>query len=67
MDSPTDQELKQLTEDVYETVLKLDFHYDRLSIGTAMTQIGLKIIKQETHPEDFQELLKLIQLTKDLL
>jgi hypothetical protein len=63
----TDEQLLQLTEDVYETVLKLDFHYDRLSIGTALTQIGLKIIKQETNPEDFRELLKLIQLTRDLL
>jgi hypothetical protein len=64
---PTDKQLLQLTEDVYETVLKLDFHYDRLSIGTALTQIGLKIIKQETHPEDFHQLLKLIYETKHLL
>ncbi len=64
---PTDKQLLQLTEDVYETVLKLDFHYDRLSIGTTLTQIGLKILKQETHPEDFKELLKLIYETKHLL
>jgi hypothetical protein len=63
----TDEQLLQLAEDVYETVLKLDFHYDRLSIGTTLTQIGLKILKQETHPEDFTELLNLIQLTKDNL
>jgi len=63
----TDQQLLQLTEDVWETVLKLDFHYDRLSIGTAMTQIGLKVLKQETHPEDFQQLLNLIYQTKDQL
>lgn len=63
----TDEQLTQLAEDVYETVLKLDFHYDRLSIGTTLTQVGLKILKQETHPEDFNQLLKLIQLTKDQL
>lgn len=63
----TDEQLRQLTEDVWETVLKLDFHYDRLSIGTAMTQIGLKLIKQETHPEDFQQLIKLIYETSDKL
>lgn len=62
---PTDQQLLQLAEDVWETVLKLDFHYDRLSIGTTLTQVGLKILKQETHPEDFQQLLNLIQITKD--
>ncbi len=63
----TDEQLKQLTEDVYETVLKLDFHYDRLSIGTTLTQIGLKIIKQETHDRDFDELIELIYKTKHLL
>jgi hypothetical protein len=63
----TDEQLKQLTEDVYETVLKLDFHYDRLSIGTVMAQIGLKIIKSEIHDSDFEELINLIQQTKHLL
>lgn len=63
----TDEQIKQLAEDVYEIVLKLDFHYDRLSIGTTLTQVGLKILKQETHPEDFHQLLKLIYETKHLL
>ena len=57
----------QLLEDVWETVLKLDFHYDRISIGTILTQVGLKILKQEIHPKDFEELIKLIYLTKDQL
>lgn len=64
MDSLTDQ---QLAEDVYETVLKLDFHYDRLSIATTLTQIGLKLLKQHTTKQEFEELLNLIQQTKDQL
>jgi hypothetical protein len=63
----TDEQLKQLTEDVYETVLKLDFHYDRLSIGTVLTQIGLKIVKSEIHDGDWQELIELIYRTRDQL
>jgi hypothetical protein len=63
----TDEQLKQLTEDVYETVLKLDFHYDRLSIGTVLTQIGLKIVKSEIQDGDWQELIELIYRTRDQL
>jgi hypothetical protein len=63
----TDEQIKQLAEDVWETVLKLDFHYDRLSIGTTLAQVGLKIIKCETHPKDFEELINLIYTTKDQL
>lgn len=63
----TNEQLHQLLEDVWETVLKLDFHYPRLEIGTTLTQVGLKVLKQELHPQDFQQLLQLIQSTKDQL
>ena len=62
-----DEQLHQLLEDVWETVLKLDFHYDRIHIGTTLTQVGLRVLKQELHPDDFTQLLHLIQTTKDQL
>jgi len=62
-----DPKLEQLTEDVWETVLKLDFHHTRFEIAAALVQVGLIIYKQNLSKQEFEDLTKYIIKTQHLL
>ena len=62
-----DPKLEQLTEDVWETVLKLDFHHTRFEIAAALVQVGLIIYKQNLTKQEFEDLTKYIIKTQHLL
>ena len=62
-----DPKLYQLTEDVWETVLKLDFDHTRFEIAAALVQVGLIIYKQNLSKPEFEELTKYIVKTQHLL
>jgi len=62
-----DPKLEQLTEDVWETVSKLDFHHTRFEIAAALVQVGLIIYKQNLSKQEFEDLTKYIIKTQHLL
>lgn len=55
----TDQQIKQLNDDVQEFIQKLQIHYnnDQLAIAAALTQWGLRLYKQELSTPEFAQLL----------
>jgi len=59
-----DPKLEQLTEDVWETVQKLDFNHTRFEIAAALVQI---IYKQNLTQQEFEDLTNYIIKTQDLL
>lgn len=63
----SDPKLQQLTEDVWETVLKLDFHHTRFEIAAALVQVGLIIYKQNLTKPEFEEVTQYIIKTTHLL
>jgi len=62
-----DPKLEQLTEDVWETVLKLDFNHTRFEIAAALVQIGLIIYKQNLSKQEFEDVTQYIIKTTHLL
>lgn len=55
----TDQQLKELNDDVQEFIQKLQIHYndDQLAIAAALTQWGLRLYKSELSTPEFYQLL----------
>jgi hypothetical protein len=54
----TQQQLKDLNDDVEEFITKLELQYsDRLAIAAAMTQWGLRLYKCELSTPEFHQLL----------
>lgn len=55
----TDQQLKELNDDVQEFIDKLRIHYndDQLAIAAALTQWGLRLYKSELSTPEFAQLL----------
>jgi len=62
-----DPKLYQLIEDVWETVLKLDFEHTRFEIAAALVQVGLIIYKQNLSKPEFEDLTQYIVKTQHLL
>jgi len=62
-----DPKLEQLTEDVWETVQKLDFNHTRFEIAAALVQIGLIIYKQNLSKQEFEDVTNYIIKTTHLL
>jgi hypothetical protein len=55
----TEQQIKQLNDDVEEFIDKLRIHYngDQLAIAAALTQWGLRLYKSELSTPEFAQLL----------
>jgi hypothetical protein len=55
----TNQQLKDLNDDVEEFIQKLQIHYqdDTLAIAAALTQWGLRLYKSELSTPEFHQLL----------
>ena len=55
----TNQQLKDLNDDVEEFIQKLSLHYqdDTLAIAAALTQWGLRLYKSELSTPEFHQLL----------
>ena len=55
----TNQQLKELNDDVQEFIDKLRIHYndDTLAIAAALTQWGLRLYKSELSTPEFYQLL----------
>ena len=55
----TNQQLKDLNDDVQEFIEKLRIHYndDTLAIAAALTQWGLRLYKSELSTPEFAQLL----------
>jgi hypothetical protein len=55
----TNQQLKDLNDDVQEFIQKLQIHYgnDTLAIAAALTQWGLRLYKSELSTPEFAQLL----------
>ena len=55
----TNQQLKDLNDDVQEFIDKLRIHYqdDTLAIAAALTQWGLRLYKSELSTPEFHQLL----------
>ena len=55
----TNEQLKELNEDVQEFIQKLSLHYndDTLAIAAALTQWGLRLYKSELSTPEFYQLL----------
>ena len=55
----TQQQLKDLNDDVQEFIQKLQIHYnsDTLAIAAALTQWGLRLYKSELSTPEFHQLL----------
>lgn len=55
----SDQQLKELNDDVEEFIDKLKIHYndDQLAIAAALTQWGLRLYKTELSTPEFAQLL----------
>jgi len=55
----TNQQLKELNNDVQEFIDKLHIHYndDTLAIAAALTQWGLRLYKTELSTPEFYQLL----------
>ena len=55
----TNQQLKELNDDVSEFIDKLRIHYqdDTLAIAAALTQWGLRLYKSELSTPEFAQLL----------
>lgn len=55
----TQQQLKELNDDVEEFIQKLSLHYqnDTLAIAAALTQWGLRLYKTELSTPEFAQLL----------
>ena len=55
----TNQQLKELNDDVQEFIDKLKIHYqdDTLAIAAALTQWGLRMYKRELSTPEFYQLL----------
>ena len=55
----TNQQLKDLNDDVEEFIDKLRIHYgdDTLAIAAALTQWGLRLYKSELSTPEFHQLL----------
>jgi hypothetical protein len=55
----TNQQLKDLNDDVEEFIQKLCLHYndDTLAIAAALTQWGLRLYKSELSTPEFAQLL----------
>ena len=55
----TNQQLKDLNDDVQEFIDKLKIHYndDTLAIAAALTQWGLRLYKSELSTPEFAQLL----------
>ena len=55
----TNQQLKELNDDVQEFIDKLKIHYndDTLAIAAALTQWGLRLYKSELSTPEFHQLL----------
>ena len=55
----TQQQLKDLNDDVQEFIDKLKIHYqdDSLAIAAALTQWGLRLYKSELSTPEFAQLL----------
>ena len=55
----TNQQLKDLNDDVQEFIDKLKIHYndDTLAIAAALTQWGLRLYKSELSTPEFYQLL----------
>ena len=55
----TNQQLKDLNDDVEEFIQKLQIHYqdDTLDIAAALTQWGLRLYKSELSIPEFAQLL----------
>ena len=55
----TNQQLKDLNDDVEELIDKLKIHYndDTLAIAAALTQWGLRLYKSELSTPEFAQLL----------
>jgi len=55
----TNQQLKDLNDDVEEFIQKLQIHYqdDTLAIAAALTQWGLRLYKSELSIPEFAQLL----------
>ena len=55
----TNQQLKELNDDVQEFIDKLRIHYndDTLAIAAALTQWGLRMYKSELSTPEFYQLL----------
>ena len=65
----TNQQLKELNDDVQEFIDKLRIHYndDTLAIAAALTQWGLRMYKCElSTPEFYQLLVYTIETNRDL-
>lgn len=59
MQELTNQQLKELNDDVQEFIDKLHVHYndDTLAIAAALTQWGLRMYKTELSTPEFYQLL----------
>ena len=59
MQELTNQQLKELNDDVQEFIDKLRIHYndDTLAIAAALTQWGLRLYKTELSTPEFYQLL----------
>ena len=55
----TNEQLKDLNDDVQEFIQKLSLHYqdDTLAIAAALTQWGLRLYKRELSTPEFAQLL----------